>query len=172
MKNFFLALFGLTMTLVSGQSSLTDCAGTCTSAFLSCTRSSGEGVLSELCLENMKQCKVDCLRGEPEALEGSVERYIYGDNPVQSKRGVSVKGVKCWACRKAASKIEGVIASRGCLTADLAITGACEAAFLGPFDPLSEICAVGFIAACPTFTKWIEEKIFTADKACHHLRMC
>ena len=171
MKSFLLAFLGFT-ALASAQSSLTNCAGTCTGAFLDCTKTASEGVLSELCLENMKICKVECLKGDPEALENSIERYIYGDNPIQSNRGVSVKGVKCWACRKAAAAVEGIVAQDGCQTSDKAITGSCETAFLGPFDPLSEVCAVSFMAACPTIAKWIEEKIYTADKACHHLRMC
>ena len=63
--------------------------------------------------------------------------------------------IACWGCKKAAGMVEGIIAKRGCLLADAAITGVCEAAFLGPEDPLSEVCAFAFIGACQVFAKWI-----------------
>ncbi len=80
--------------------------------------------------------------------------------------------IACWGCKKAAGGIEGIIAKRGCLLADAAITAICETAFLGPEDPLAEICALAFIKACPTFAGWIAQKTFSPDKACHFIHMC
>jgi hypothetical protein len=39
---------------------------------------------------------------------------------------------------------------------------ACENALPDPFGLLSDIFAIGLIAACPTLHKWVEGKIFTA----------
>jgi len=60
----------------------------------------------------------------------------------------------------------------GCGASDVAITAACEVIFLGPEDPAADLCAAGFIAACPTLLKWIQGKIFSADKACALVRLC
>ena len=85
---------------------------------------------------------------------------------------VEVGSIACWGCQKAAGFIEGVIAKRGCLLADAEITAICEGAFLGPEDPLADICAVGFIAACSTFAGWIARHTFTPQKACSFIHMC
>ena len=80
--------------------------------------------------------------------------------------------IACWGCKKAAGGIESVISKKGCLLADAAITAICEAVFLGPEDPLAEICVLAFIKACPTFSAWIAQKTFSPDKACHFIHMC
>ncbi|TNV83405.1 hypothetical protein FGO68_gene8923 [Halteria grandinella] len=83
-----------------------------------------------------------------------------------------VATLKCSACKLAAGKVEGIINKWGCGLADAAITGACEAVFLGPEDPLADACAIGFIAACPTLSHWIEQKTFSTDRACKLIHMC
>jgi hypothetical protein len=63
--------------------------------------------------------------------------------------------LKCYLCKSGAGKIKGVISKLGCKASSVAITLACETIFLGPIDPIADICAIGFIAACPTLLKWI-----------------
>ena len=53
--------------------------------------------------------------------------------------------LKCKICEVAAGKIQGVIAKMGCGASDVAITLACETVFLGPEDPVADICAAGGI---------------------------
>jgi hypothetical protein len=71
-----------------------------------------------------------------------------------------------------AGVLESVIAKLGCTASSVAITLACETIFGGPLDPLADVCAGGFIAACPTLLKWIEGKIFSSDKACRLVHLC
>ena len=63
--------------------------------------------------------------------------------------------IACWGCKMAARDI---IRRKSCSNADSTITAICEAAFYGPEDPLSEICAFSFIKACPTLAIWMAEK--------------
>ena len=83
-----------------------------------------------------------------------------------------VASIKCSACKFAAGKVEGIINKWGCGVGDVAIGSACEVVFFGPENPLADICAVGFIAACPTLAKWIEQKTFSNDRACQLIHMC
>ena len=106
------------------------------------------------CLQAEAGCSLDCLKG------------------VKVQSHPHVKSLKCSACKFAAGKIEGIINKHGCGLADVAITAACEAVFLGPEDPLAEICAIGFIASCPIFAGWIEKHIYTNEKACQKIHMC
>ena len=85
---------------------------------------------------------------------------------------VDVGSIACWGCQKAAGLIENTIAKRGCLLADAEITAICETVFLGPEDPLADICAVGFIKACSMFAGWIAQHTFTPQRACSTIHMC
>jgi hypothetical protein len=110
----------------------------------------------EACIKQEAACALDCLKS------------------VQVKRSHSpnLKSLKCSACQFAAGKIEGVIASRGCVLADAGMTVACQTAFGGPEDPFADICTVGFITACPTLAGWITKKAFSPLKACQLIHMC
>ena len=103
------------------------------------------------CLKQEAACALDCLKS------------------VQTPK---VSTLKCTGCQYAAGKIEGVIAKYGCRAADGPIVGACELFLGGPEDPLADICAVGFVKACPTLAGWIEKKVFSPVKACQLIHMC
>ena len=124
-------------------------------------------------------CSKKCSRVKAESnFKFSDTQYDFNDIIDSSALGIKFADepvgnvIACWGCKKAAGGIEGIIAKRGCLLADAAITGICEAAFLGPEDPLAEICAIAFIKACSTFAGWIAQKAFSPDKACHFIHMC
>ena len=104
------------------------------------------------CSKQEAACALDCLKSTEVAQQ--------------------VSSVSCTLCKAGAGQIEGIIAKWGCGAADTAITLACEGIFLGPEDPVADVCAAGFIAACPTLLKWIEGKIFTPTKACTLVRLC
>lgn len=109
----------------------------------------------ESCLKAQAACALDCLKG------------------VQVKKHhPHVKSLKCSACKLAAGKIESILNKFGCGAADAGMTAACEAVFLGPEDPLADICAAGFIAACPTLLSWVENHVYSTDKACALIHMC
>ena len=107
------------------------------------------------CSKQEAGCALDCLKSTEVAEVENVEFSI-----------------KCKLCEVAAGKIQGVIAKLGCGASDVAITLACETVFLGPEDPVADICAAGFIAACPTLLKWIQGKIFSTSKACSLVHLC
>ena len=88
------------------------------------------------------------------------------------KKHPHVKSLKCTACKFAAGKIESVLTKYGCGPAEAFFTSACETVFLGSEDPLSNICTAGFTTACPTLLSWIENKAYTASKACALIHMC
>ena len=83
-----------------------------------------------------------------------------------------VASIKCSLCHFAAGKVSGIISKLGCTAGRVAIAAACEAVFGGPLDPISDICAAGFWAACPTLLSWIRNKTYSNDKACHLIRLC
>merc|ERR1712194_399636 len=56
---------------------------------------------------------------------------------------------KCSACKKIVGPVEGTIAVSGCAAADVEVGLACEAFFLGPGDPASELCIAAWATACP-----------------------
>ena len=112
----------------------------------------------EQCTKNEASCALDCLKG-------IAVQHNKNVNP-------SVKSIKCTACKFAAGKIQNIINKFGCGLADGAITAACEVAFGGPEDPLADLCAIGFISACPKLAKMIEQKTYTSDKACSIVHMC
>ena len=109
------------------------------------------------CTQQEAACALDCLKS-PEVEEAAAAEVEFS--------------FKCSACKLAAGKIQGIIAKMGCGMSDVAITVACETVFLGPEDPVADICAAGFIAACPTLLSWIEKKTFSPDRACGLVRLC
>ena len=103
------------------------------------------------CSKQEAACALDCLKSTEVAQQ--------------------VSSVSCTLCKAGARQIKRIIANWGCGTTDRAITLACKN-FIGPEDSVADVCAAGFIAACPTLLKWIEGKIFTPTKACTLVRLC
>ena len=109
MKNFVLSLFALAavalVTVVKADRM--ECAMECTNQFIDCSQTDAEGALSEICVDNLKECKVQCLADEkPEIYQDNIERYLYGDEPKDGAKRLTIfKGLKCWSCKKAAGAI-------------------------------------------------------------------
>lgn len=79
----------------------------------------------------------------------------------------------CTICRKAMSFAVGKIAKKGCsLITRAAMAAACEAAGVGPEDPLADACAVALFAACGEIAKLIADHVTHPGKLCHKANIC
>lgn len=112
------------------------------------------------CTKDEASCALECLK------------QVKATPVAQKQHHPHVASLKCTACKIAAGKIEGVINKYGCGVSDVAIGGVCETVFGGPEDPVADVCAAGFVTACPSLASWIEGKVFTTEKACHLVRLC
>jgi len=79
---------------------------------------------------------------------------------------------KCSACKFILGKVENQIAKEGCALVDAELTGLCETFGLGPEDPMSDICSIAFIAACPALVKLIEGGIKNPAELCQKVSFC
>lgn len=85
----------------------------------------------------------------------------------------SLGGIPCNICAKVVGWLYGKISKYGCSWAiKLEAAAACEAAGLGPEDPLSDICAAAVIAGCGEILKLIEQHVEDPTKICQLTHIC
>eukprot|EP00744_Colponema_vietnamica_P011631 GILI01016354.1.p1 GENE.GILI01016354.1~~GILI01016354.1.p1 ORF type:complete len:150 (+),score=22.76 GILI01016354.1:40-489(+) len=80
--------------------------------------------------------------------------------------------LKCEVCKKGIGFFEGKIASIGCGAGDAIAVAACEAAGLGPEDPLADVCAAAFVAGCGEIVRLIEGHVSNPTTVCKDIHMC
>jgi hypothetical protein len=81
--------------------------------------------------------------------------------------------IKCWVCEHVIEKFVGFAVDHGCDAADGIAISLCEAAGLGPEDPLADACAAALCGACGWFVSdWVDKKIHNGKKLCQHIHWC
>lgn len=79
----------------------------------------------------------------------------------------------CYLCEKAVGFLIGKGNSFACGWAfDGLALAACEAAGLGPEDPLSDVCTAALIGGCGIILKDIENHITNAQQICSDIHLC
>ena len=87
--------------------------------------------------------------------------------------GEAPNSIPCTICTKVIGFVEGKVTKYGCgLIFDGIAAAACEAAGLGPEDPLSEACIAFVIAGCGEIAKLLAEHVKSPHDICHHLHAC
>ena len=81
--------------------------------------------------------------------------------------------LSCSVCEMAVGAVEGFLIKHGCsFLFDAVAISACEAAGLGPENPLSEVCAGLLIAGCSKIAKDLADKVTDKHVICQHLSIC
>jgi len=79
----------------------------------------------------------------------------------------------CSICSKVVSFAVGQIVKHGCgFLLKVEMAAACEAAGLGPEDPLSDICVVAMIGACTEIASLIANHITDPTIICNKIHIC
>lgn len=79
----------------------------------------------------------------------------------------------CYLCDKVVGFAVGKIAKYGCgLLLDVEMAAACEAAGLGPEDPLADACVVALIGACAEIATLIADHIQDPTIICSKIHIC
>lgn len=79
----------------------------------------------------------------------------------------------CSICDKVVGFAIGKITKYGCgILAKVEMAAACEAAGLGPEDPLSDICVVALVGACGEIAKLIVEHVQDPAVICQKVHLC
>jgi len=78
----------------------------------------------------------------------------------------------CSACKKAVGEVVSQLASKGC--AYIIPEGAvvCEAAGLGPEDPMADLCAIIVVASCSTIANYVANGIQNPEQICEDINWC
>ena len=79
--------------------------------------------------------------------------------------------IKCKICKEAMDMFVEAIAKHGCAFADTAAAAACEAAGLGPEDPMADLCVAAFIGGCELIAKEVVKGITNPDALCSDIDM-
>ena len=91
----------------------------------------------------------------------------------QLMKGETPDGIPCNICTAVVGFLVGKITKYGCgLIFDGLAAAACEAAGLGPEDPLSEVCIAFAIASCGEIAKLIAEHVSSPQTICSDLHVC
>ena len=90
----------------------------------------------------------------------------------QVKLGSPWSWIKCEVCKKVIGDAENFVIKHGCGAFDAYAVSLCEAAGIGPEDPLSDICAAALVAGCPIILHEIEKHITNPDTLCKDIHMC
>jgi hypothetical protein len=81
--------------------------------------------------------------------------------------------IKCWICEHVIEKFISFAVDHGCDAADAIAISLCEAAGLGPEDPLADACAAALCGACSWFVSdWVDKKIHDGKTLCDHIHWC
>ena len=101
----------------------------------------------------------------PESSEISIEAA-----QLDLKLGASLP---CYLCDKVVGFAVGKIAKYGCgLLLDVEMAAACEAAGLGPEDPLADACVVALVGACAEIATLIADHIQDPTVICNKIHIC
>ena len=90
----------------------------------------------------------------------------------QVKLGAPWSWIKCEVCKAVIGTAEHFINKFGCAGFDPIAVSMCEAAGIGPEDPVADICAAAFIIGCPIILHDIENGITSANQLCSDIHMC
>eukprot|EP00455_Lapot_gusevi_P041540 TRINITY_DN4830_c0_g1_i4.p2 TRINITY_DN4830_c0_g1~~TRINITY_DN4830_c0_g1_i4.p2 ORF type:complete len:164 (+),score=64.13 TRINITY_DN4830_c0_g1_i4:59-493(+) len=103
------------------------------------------------------------------------DRFLDADNSTVALKPSfgAANGLSCTVCQKVVGFLEGKINKYGCkFFFKAAAVAACEAAGLGPEDPMSEVCIGVMIASCKEIASLIEGHITDSTAICQHLHIC
>ena len=79
----------------------------------------------------------------------------------------------CYLCDKVVGFAVGKIAKYGCgFLLDVEMAAACEAAGLGPEDPLADACVVALVGACAEIATLIADNIKDPTIICTKIHIC
>ena len=79
----------------------------------------------------------------------------------------------CTICDKVMGFVVSKIEKYGCsFIFKVEAAAACEAAGLGPEDPLSDICVVAMIGACSEIASLIQQKVTDPTQLCNLVHIC
>lgn len=106
-----------------------------------------------------------------------VHHVLAGDNQTSAeslRSKLTAAGMSCDLCTKAVGAVEGYILQHGCgLLFDGVALSACEAAGLGPEDPLSEVCVGVLISGCGKIAGMLANHIVDKPTICRDaLSLC
>ena len=90
----------------------------------------------------------------------------------QVKLGSPWSWIKCEVCKKVIGSAENYAINHGCGAFDAYALSLCEAAGLGPEDPVSDICAAALVAGCPIILHDVAKHITSHHDLCKDIHMC
>lgn len=89
------------------------------------------------------------------------------------KKDGATFNLKCWVCEHAIGKFIDFAVEHGCDAADPIADAACEAAGIGPEDPLADACAVALDAACGILVEYfVDDHIHASSALCDRIHWC
>ncbi len=82
-------------------------------------------------------------------------------------------GLPCDLCEKVVPFVEGKLGKLGCWAVDLDGGAVCEAAGLGPEDPLADVCVAAVALLCSEIAKEIANGLhYTPERICQLIHLC
>jgi hypothetical protein len=99
---------------------------------------------------------------------------VAGSQVVTASHNLTLSSpLTCSICEMAVGAVEGFLIKHGCsFLFDAVAISACEAAGLGPENPLSEVCAGLLIAGCSKIAQDLANKVTDKHVICQHLSIC
>ena len=90
-----------------------------------------------------------------------------------TKKDGATFNLKCWVCEHAIGKFIDFAVEHGCDAADPIADAACEAAGIGPVDPLADACAFALDTACAVLVEYfVDDHIHASSQLCDRIHWC